>query len=165
MRDDRVISGHTGTFVFLALLSGVTAAISTWLLTKWGKHHNQGGSIKSSTGFICFTAWLSLLLSIIYASVFRMRPNSSVVNVGSHLGWLVLLWIFWTAGAAAITAALSGGHNCSTINYQLPYCNQLNAELGFAWASWIITTIALIVIIIFGIKSTKRGEGWRGGLV
>ncbi|KAG8888854.1 hypothetical protein FRB98_006640 [Tulasnella sp. 332] len=159
MDEDRVRRVHTGTFVFLAFFSGVTAATSTWLLTKWRKDDNQGGLTKSSTGLICFTAWLSLLLSIIYASVFRMRPNSSIVNIQSHLRLLALLWTFWTAGAATITAALSGGNNCSTINYQLPYCNQLNAELGFAWASWIITTIALIVIINLEIKRPDKSPG------
>ncbi|KAG9034749.1 hypothetical protein FRB95_012699 [Tulasnella sp. JGI-2019a] len=139
MREARLRSAHTGTFVFLGLLSAVTASISTWLLSQWGKHHNQGGSIKSSTGFICFTSWLTLLLCIVYATIFRLTTSSVIVSVGSHLAWLVLIWIFWTSGAAAITAALSGGNNCSKIDYNLPYCNQLNAELGFSWACWYVT--------------------------
>lgn len=51
---------------------------------------------------------------------------------------LSLTWIFWTAGAASITAALGGGLNCSKIKEDIVYCNQLNALEGFAWLSWCV---------------------------
>jgi len=165
MRDSYIKSGHTGTFVLLALLSVITAAISTWLAVKYHEHHNYISiSVRDRTRLICFTSWLSFILSVIYAGLFRIT-SSIVVSVGSHLVWLVLIWIFWTAGAASLTAALGGGVNCSNVSYQVVYCNQLNAEMGFAWACWIITTFALLALIVFGVKSTRRGEGWRGGIV
>lgn len=45
--------------------------------------------------------------------------GSVMTSVGSHLGFLVLTWIFWTAGAAAITASLGGGHNCRYVLLKL----------------------------------------------
>jgi len=165
MRDTAIRGGHTGTFVLLAILSAVTAAISTWLAVRFHQHHNYlHVSIRDRTGLICFISWFTLILSIVYAGLFRVT-ESVAVSVGSHLAWLVLIWIFWTAAAASITSALSGGINCSTVQYQVPYCNQLNAEMGFSWACWVVTTWALVVILILGVKSTRRGEGWRGGLV
>jgi len=164
MREGYVRGGHTGTFVLLAILSAITAAISTWLAVKYHDHHNYINiAVRDRTRLICFTSWLTLVLSILYATLFRLN-SSVIVSVGSHLVWLVLIWIFWTASAASITAALGGGINCSHVPYEVVYCNQLNAEMGFSWACWVITTWAVIVILIFGIKSTRRGEGWRGGL-
>lgn len=109
-------SNTLGTFVLLAILSAVTAAISTWLAVEYHKHHNYlNGSVRDRTRLICFTAWLTLVLSIIYAVAFRVT-SSVIVGVGSHMIWLVLLWIFWTASAASITAALGGGIDCSYVN-------------------------------------------------
>jgi len=88
-----------------------------------------------------------------------------MTSVGSHLGFLILTWIFWTAGAAAITASLGGGHNCSKLKYNLPYCNQLNALEGFAWAEWLLVTLALIFTIALALRAVRRGDGYRGQLV
>jgi len=108
-----------------------------------------------------------LLFSLIYLGLFlhSAHGGSIATSAGSHAIFLVLLWIFWTAGAASITAALSGGINCSKVSYEVAYCNQLNAEMGFAWAAWIVTTFALFAVLFFGIRNSRRGEGWRGPLV
>lgn len=64
-----------------------------------------------------------------------------------------MTWVFWTAGAAAITAAYSGGLDCSYVIFLVfyrditkncfanrrdivAYCGQQNAQEGFAWVEW-----------------------------
>jgi hypothetical protein len=49
---------------------------------------------------------------------------------------LLLTWIFWTGGAAALTAALGGGLDCN--NAPFAYCGQLNALEAFAWMEWCV---------------------------
>ena len=73
-------------------------------------------------------------------------------------------------------------HALSTIPFNLPYCNQLNAEMGFAWAIWyysfttlhslissflcrLCVTFAFVVVIARGISARRRGDGMAGQLV
>ncbi|KAH7101780.1 hypothetical protein BKA62DRAFT_702257 [Auriculariales sp. MPI-PUGE-AT-0066] len=116
--------------------------------------------------FLAFASWWTVVLSSIYAILFWHSSNGSfLTSVLSHLIYLALTWIWWTAGAAAITASIGGGNNCSNIQYDLPYCNQLNAAMGFAWAVWLCVSFALVIVILRGISSRRRGEGMSGQLV
>ncbi|EJD41511.1 hypothetical protein AURDEDRAFT_153200, partial [Auricularia subglabra TFB-10046 SS5] len=125
-----------GLIIFLAIVEG---SISTWLTVQYNRHPKNVfyGGTRNDSRFLVFTSWWTVLFSAVYAGLFFHSSTGSVLtSVASHLIFLSLTWIFWTAGAAAITAAIHGGNNCSTINFNLPYCNQLNAEMGFAWAVW-----------------------------
>lgn len=72
-------------------------------------------------------------------------------------------WIFWLAGAAALTAALGGGLSCGNTN--IAYCNQLNASIAFAWIQFIIITILLVVIAFIGTSALRRGDRLSSGLI
>ncbi|KAG8987089.1 hypothetical protein FRB90_003610 [Tulasnella sp. 427] len=138
MREGLVRGGHSGTFTLLAVLSAVEGAIATWLAVKFQRNHNApNGSIRDRTNLIAFNSWFTFLFSVIYLGLFLHSAHGSIlVSVGSHAIFLIIIWILWTAGVASITASLGGGINCSKINYELVYCNQLNAEMGFGWAIW-----------------------------
>ena len=63
------------------------------------------------------------------------------------------------------------------------YCTQLNAMMGFAWVqayaishlhdcsrslmknSRILVTISIIIVLLLGIASARRGDGYQGQLV
>ncbi|KAG8902168.1 hypothetical protein FRB99_004805 [Tulasnella sp. 403] len=167
MQERTIRRGHTIIFSLLAVLAAVEGALSTWLSARFNQHHNYlNTGVRDRSRFLAFTSWFTFLFSLVFIGLFLHSPDSSpVVSVGSHLLFLGLIWIFWTAGAASITSAIGGGYNCSKIDFEVVYCNQLNAEMGFAWAAWVITTLALVAVLIFGIRSARHGEGWRGYLV
>ncbi|PAV22073.1 hypothetical protein PNOK_0203000 [Pyrrhoderma noxium] len=165
--DAHIKRGHPvifGLIVFFAIIEG---AIATWLISRYDKHHNYPStSVRDRTGFLTFTSWWTVLFGLIYLGAFLHSTSGSIVtSVGSHGIFLILTWIFWTAGAASITEALGGGNNCSNLSYNLPYCNQLNALEGFAWVTWIFVTIALVVVLLRGCTASRRGDGLRGPLV
>ncbi|KAF8323206.1 hypothetical protein DL93DRAFT_2162390 [Clavulina sp. PMI_390] len=166
--DDHVRRGHPVLFGFMLLLALVEIAISGFLVGRYNTRHDFPNlGVRDRTRFLLFCSIWTFFLGIFYLVLFLHSASTGSVatSVGSHLGFLVLTWIFWTAGAAAITAALNGGHNCSNLKYNLPYCNQLNALEGFAWAEWIVVTIALIAVISLTIRALRRGGTYNDQLV
>ncbi|KAI5120838.1 hypothetical protein M0805_007025 [Coniferiporia weirii] len=165
--DRHVRRGHPIIFGLMVFFSIVEGIITAWLAARYRTHHNYPSiAVRDRTSFLVFTSWWTVLFGSLYIAFFlhRSLSGSVLASVGSHGFFLILTWIFWTAGAASITAALGGGHNCSSIDFQLPYCNQLNAAEGFAWAVWIFVTLALFVVLVRGCVSTRRGDGLRGQL-
>jgi hypothetical protein len=75
---------------------------------------------------------------------------------------LIISWIFWLAGSAAYSAALDG-RNCSSSG--LIHCNQLVAAEAFAWITWILMTLAFVVIVLLGVGAVRRGDTLSNGLV
>ncbi|TDL28089.1 hypothetical protein BD410DRAFT_343691 [Rickenella mellea] len=183
--DKHVRRGHPIVFGLIIFFAIIQASLATWLTQRFNQHHNYlSVSVRDRTRFLLFTGWWTVFFSLWYLVLFWHAPSqgSVLTSVGSHGVFLLLTWIFWTAGAASITAALGGGYNCSRIDFSVPYCNQLNALegeyticcsaiinsqifLGFSWAVWILVTIALIVVIFRGISSSRRGDGFGGQLV
>lgn len=124
------------------LTSSITkGAISTWLATRYGQHHNfPSTAVRDRTNFLAFVSWWTVLFGIIYIVLFfhSASSGSALTSVGSHgllcVWWLVglwyklisfvsliITWIFWTAGAASITAGLGGGHNCGYVHVDTTY--------------------------------------------
>ncbi|KAL5639141.1 hypothetical protein ACGC1H_006604 [Rhizoctonia solani] len=101
----------------------------------------------------------------ILLALFMRSSSSKLASVLVHLVFLGITWVFWTAGAASITASMGGGINCSRVAEQVVYCNQLNALMGFAWVEWVLATFAIFVVIVCAIRSARRGDGTRGALV
>jgi len=167
VHEGHVRRGHTGTFALLVVLAAVEGAISTWLAVKYHKYHNYVNvSIRDRTNFIAFTSWFTFIFAILYLAFFLHSAHGSIImSLGSHAIFLFLIWVFWTAGAASITAAMGGGINCAKTTQDIVYCNQLNAEMGFAWACWVVVSWALIATLFFGVRARKHGEGWRGHFV
>jgi len=75
---------------------------------------------------------------------------------------LTISWIFWLAGSAAYSAAVDG-HNCSSNG--LIHCNQIVAAEAFAWITWILMTLAFVVVVLLGAGAVRRGDTLSNGLV
>lgn len=166
--DDHVRRGHPVIFGALIVFGIVEVAISGFLVGRYNSRHDYPNtSVRDRSRFLLFCSIWTIFLGAFYLALFQQSPSNGTImtSVGSHLLFLALTWIFWTAGAASITAALKGGHNCSKLHYDLAYCNQLNALEGFAWVEWIFATLALAVTIALALRAVRRGDGYRGQMV
>ncbi|QRV83444.1 membrane-associating domain protein [Ceratobasidium sp. AG-Ba] len=164
--DTHIRRGHPITFGLLIFFGIIEGSIATWLTTKFNRHHNYMDlSVRDRTRLLTFTSWWTVLFCAILLFLFMRTPSGAVASVLVHLVFLGITWILWTAGAASITAALGGGINCSRVEREVTYCNQLNALEGFAWVEWILCTFAIFVVIVCAIRSMRRGDGARGSLV
>ncbi|TFY80228.1 hypothetical protein EWM64_g3781 [Hericium alpestre] len=163
--DTHVRRGHTITFSLLILFGIVELAISAWLVSRYNQHHNASDAVRSRTAYLLFCSVWTIFFSFIFGLLFlhSASTGSLLTSVGAHGLIFALTWIFWTAGAASITAALGGGLNCSDTG--MPYCGQLNALEAFAWIEWVLTTFAIFMLLIVGFRSLRRGDGFRGQLV
>ncbi|KIJ49644.1 hypothetical protein M422DRAFT_28010 [Sphaerobolus stellatus SS14] len=165
--DDYIRTGHPISFGLLIVLSIIEGSLAAWLTSRYNNDPDRASSaVRERTDFLLFAAWWTVIGSAVYTGLFlQSASGNAMTSVASHGIFLSLTWIFWTAGAIAITVALGGGTNCSKVGHEVIYCNQLNALEGFAWAPWIIVTIMLFFVIIRGISSLRRGDGTRGQLV
>jgi len=165
--NQHVRRGHPAIFGLLIFFGVIEVSISAWLTAKYGKHHNATRSSQViRTHFILFASCWTVVMSAIYLGVFQVFWSSGFLftSVASHFIYLFFTWILWIAGAAAITQTLGGGLNCATQD-TFVYCTQLNAMLGFAWVEAILVTIAIIIVLLLGIASARRGDGYQGQLV
>jgi len=163
--DTHIARGHRIVFGLMIFFSIIELSISAWLTAQWNSFGNQNNNDEvSRTHFLLFCSVWTIVFSIAYLGLFlHSRTGSIATSIASHGIFLFFTWLWWTAGAAAITSTLGGGLNCGNTDYG--YCPQLNAEEGFAWIMWILVTFALVVVIIRGIGASRSGDGMRGSLV
>ncbi|KAH8917438.1 hypothetical protein BT69DRAFT_1269024 [Atractiella rhizophila] len=151
--------GHPILFATLALFSFIELIITAVLVA----HNNRwSDSLASREAYLLFVSIWTFIFSIGYIVGFLRAPASFLMNIASHAGFLALTFIFWLAGAAAVTDTLDGGLNCS--NWDFSYCGTLNASEAFAWINTIITFFGLILVILLGVRSSKNGTGWGSSL-
>ncbi|EGN93733.1 hypothetical protein SERLA73DRAFT_189489 [Serpula lacrymans var. lacrymans S7.3] len=163
--DNHVRRGHPIVFSLIIFFSIIELAISAWLTSRFDANHNYFSvDERDRTRFLLFASIWTVVFSALYMFFFFFLPSGIFSSVASHILFLSITWIFWTAGAASITAALGGGLNCTTQNIFV-YCGQLNALEGFAWVIWILVTFAILVTIFRGITAARRGDGMRGPLI
>ncbi|KAF9260737.1 hypothetical protein L218DRAFT_1002475 [Marasmius fiardii PR-910] len=158
--------GHPIVFGLLILFGVIELAISAWLTSRFTKRHDYLDlTERDRVRYILFASTWTVALSSLYALLFWLSSSGSkLTNSLSHLIYLLLTWVIWTAGAAAVTVMLGGGLNCNDPT-GYAYCGQLNALEAFAWIEWLLTTIALIVVILRAITVARRGDGIGGSLV
>ncbi|KAJ7075615.1 hypothetical protein B0H15DRAFT_894195 [Mycena belliarum] len=163
--DTHVRRGHPITFGLIILFGIIELSISAWLTSQFNKHPEARTlGEQDRVRFTLFASIWTVVFSALFLILFMHSANGSVLtSVLSHLVFLALTWIIWTAAAAAVTQMLGGGLNCKFDVFV--YCNQLNALEAFAWLIWILVTFAIIVVIVRGISASRRGDGYRGGLV
>ncbi|KEP53423.1 membrane-associating domain protein [Rhizoctonia solani 123E] len=158
--------GHPITFGLMIFFGIIDGAIAAWLTHRYRKRHDWLSiSVRDRTYLLLFTSWWTVLGSAILLALFMRSSASKLASVLVHLVFLGITWVFWTAGAASITASMGGGINCSRVAQQVVYCNQLNALMGFSWVNWVLATFAIFVVIICAVRSARRGDGTRGALV
>ncbi|KAG0706611.1 hypothetical protein DFH29DRAFT_798037 [Suillus ampliporus] len=163
--DTHMRRGHPIVFSMIIFFSIIELAISAWLTSRFNAHHNYFSlAERDRTRFLLFTSIWTIVFSSLYMFFFFSLPDHVLGSVASHIFFLFLTWIFWTAGAASITATLGGGLNCTTQSVFV-YCGQLNALEGFAWVIWVLVTFAIFVVLIRGVLAARRGDGMRGPLI
>lgn len=163
--DTHMRRGHTIVLSLIIFFSIIELAISAWLTSRFNAYNNYFSlTERDSTRFLLFTSIWTIVFSGAYMLFFFSLPDHVLSSVASHIFFLFLTWVFWTAGAASITSALGGGLNCNTQS-MFVYCGQLNALEGFAWVIWILVTFAILVVLIRGIIAARRGDGMRGPLI
>ncbi|KAJ7089506.1 hypothetical protein C8R43DRAFT_1050624 [Mycena crocata] len=158
--------GHPITFGLIILFSIIELSLAAWLTSQFNKHpFSHTIDERDRVRFILFASVWTIVFSALLLILFLHSASGSILtSVLVHLVFLALTWIIWTAAAAAITEILGGGLNCVTQDVFV-YCNQLNALEAFAWIIWILVTFAIIVVIVRGVSASRRGDGYRGGLV
>ncbi|KAI0319940.1 hypothetical protein OF83DRAFT_1107489 [Amylostereum chailletii] len=165
--DAHVRRGHPITLGLLTFFGIIELAIAAWLTSRYNSHHNYPFvGIRDRTTFLLFTSAWTVVFSLLFVLLFMHSAStgSPLTSVASHFVVFLLTWLFWTAGAASLTAGLGGGLNCSA-HGQPAYCNQLNALEAFAWVEWVIVTVFLVIVLLLGIRSLRRGDGYRGQMV
>jgi len=163
--DPIVRKAHPIVFGLIVLFSIIEMSISAWVTSQYiSKHNSPNTDTETRVRFVLFTSVWTIVLSLAYSFVFQLWMYEPFAGTLSHFIFLMLTWIFWLAAAAAITTDLGGTLDCSTQSY-FDYCGQLNAMLGFAWLIWILVTLALILVLLCGIRSARRGDGYAGSLV
>lgn len=121
------------------------------------------GSIRNTVRFLVFVSWWTVVFSAAYIALFWTASSNFLASIASHGIWLFVTWVFWLAGAAALTAALGGGEVCS--HSDLIHCNQIVAAEAFAWINFIIITIAFVLVVLLGVGAMRRGDRLSAGLV
>ncbi|KAG1838593.1 hypothetical protein DFJ58DRAFT_813829 [Suillus subalutaceus] len=151
-------------FSLIIFCSIIELSISAWLTSRFTAHHNYFSlAERDRTRFLLFTSAWTIVFSSLFMCFFYL-PGSVLDSVVSHIFFLFLTWVFWTAGATSITTALSGELNRNTPSV-FAYPVQLNALQGFAWVIEALVTLALLAVLIRGIIATRRGYGIRGSLI
>ncbi|KAJ7146531.1 hypothetical protein C8R44DRAFT_691006 [Mycena epipterygia] len=164
--DTHVRRGHPITLGLIIFFGIIELSLAAWLTSHFNQHQNERTiSERDRVRFTLFASTWTIVFSTLFLILFAHSATGSILtSVLAHLVFLGLTWIIWTAAAAAITQMLGGGLNCHTQDVFV-YCNQLNALEGFAWVLWLLVTFAILVVIVRGITSSRRGDGYRGGLV
>ncbi|THU83700.1 hypothetical protein K435DRAFT_423549 [Dendrothele bispora CBS 962.96] len=163
--ESHVKRGHPITFGLMIIFGIIELALSAWLTSRFNARHDYSSlTERDRVRFVLFACCWTIVLGFFYGILFWHSASGSVLtSVASHLLFLILTWIIWTAAAVSVTEMLGGGLNCKT-QAIFNYCSQLNALEAFAWLEWLLTTFALIVVIIRGIKAARGGDGYRGSL-
>ncbi|KAH7101787.1 hypothetical protein BKA62DRAFT_702287 [Auriculariales sp. MPI-PUGE-AT-0066] len=139
----------------MLLFAIVEVALSTHLVSSYNSRPDeaQARSVHIRVRFITFASWWTVLLGTVLPMLgWFLTDKYMWLFLYGNLMFLTLTWIWWSAAAAAITASLNGGHNCSALPYNLPHCDTLNAVMAFSWIILLIVTIGLVVAIIVVVK-------------
>ena len=126
---------HPIVFSILAVISVIVAGIASRLTSDFNFHQNAPSStINGSVRFIVFIGWWSALLSIAYTVLFLTGAGKVFISIAGHGVWLLSTWLFFLAGAGALTVAVGSAENCSTS--ALTHKNDLLALIAFTWIGW-----------------------------
>lgn len=126
---------HPAIFGLLAFVSFIVAVIASTLTTDFNNKGNaQSSAITGAVRYSVFVGWWTFLFSIVYLVLFLVGKGGVVTSIAGHAIWIVLTWIFFLAGAGAVTGSMHGAQNCSTSD--LRYCGSMEALMAFSWIAW-----------------------------
>ncbi|ORX40223.1 hypothetical protein BD324DRAFT_616956 [Kockovaella imperatae] len=164
--DTTVRRGHPILFGLILLFSLIEGCDTAYIVGQYNSADNYPNhSIRDRSRFLVFTSWWTVVFSALYLAFYLTGIFEIFTSIASHGVWLFITWVFWLAGAAAWSAALSGGVYCGVPGEIGHYhCHQLLAAEAFAWITWILMTFALIVVILLGSRALRSGNRLSGGL-
>ncbi|KAH8818566.1 hypothetical protein DL96DRAFT_1714864 [Flagelloscypha sp. PMI_526] len=164
--DSHIKRGHPITFGLLVLFGAIELALSAWLTARFNKRHDYSGITERDRVRFCLVASIwTVVFSIFYLVLFTYASRGGMLtSILSHIVYLSLTWVIWTAAAASVTELLGGGLNCNNQD-EFSYCGQLNALEAFAWIEWLLVTFGLVIVLVKGISAARRGDGYKGGLI
>ncbi|KAG2126893.1 uncharacterized protein EDB93DRAFT_1096847 [Suillus bovinus] len=155
--DTHMRMGHPIVFSLIIFCSIIVLSISAWLTSCFTAYDNYFSiAERDRTRFLLFTSAWTIVFSSLYMLFFFCLPGSVLGSVASHIFFLFLTFVFWTAGATSITILLGEELNRNTQGHIL-YLDQLNALQGFSWVTEALVTFALVAVLICGIL----GSGHR----
>ncbi|PWZ02240.1 hypothetical protein BCV70DRAFT_59597 [Testicularia cyperi] len=148
--------GHPISFGIFTFVAFIVAVIASVLVTDYNRNNNAPtAGINNATRFLLFAGWWGFVVGVAYTALFLFSIGGVITSIAGHTITLFLTWIFWMAGAAALTDRTGGSFSCSDRGY--PYCNSTKALIAFSWIGWIILTLMLVMVLIIG------GGAFRGG--
>lgn len=156
--------GHPAAFILFAACSFVVAVIASTLVTKYnsGSHDPPSQGINNDVRFLVFAGWWGFATAIVYVALFLTSKGGVITSIAGHAIYLGITWVFWLAGAAALTDSLHGGVNCSNSSYE--FCNSLEALIAFGFIGWVILTLMLVAVGVIGGGAFKGGRSVKEGL-
>lgn len=149
-----------GLLIFFAFVEMIQVAV---LVASGNRHGYDSGSLRDRLRFLLFVSLWTIVLGAAYLAGFLVAAGSFLFSIASHTVFIVLTWIFWLVGAAALTGTL-GGH-VSGGDPKFAHPNQLNSAEAFAWIPLVLTTVLLAGIISAAVRSARTGNGFGGAVI
>ncbi|KIS69372.1 uncharacterized protein UMAG_02707 [Mycosarcoma maydis] len=151
--------GHPITFIIFTFFSFIVAVIASTLVSDYNSNNNAPTTgINNATRFLLFTGWWGFLVGVVYTGLFLASVGGVITSIAGHGISIFLTWLFYLAGAAALTDRTGGSFNCADKGFPFPYCNSTKALMAFAWICWIILTLMLAVIAAIGAGAFRGGR-------
>ncbi|EPQ59699.1 hypothetical protein GLOTRDRAFT_125997 [Gloeophyllum trabeum ATCC 11539] len=145
-------------FVLALVFSVIALGIAADLMSLTETYFNV-------TLIFCILAVVSASLTIISLPIMltldTVRQGAFTSTVVFELSWLFVLWVLWIATAAEATYSngLIFPSGCGYINPKINQgCQEFAAVQGFSFLTWIILMAYTIVLLVFAIIGTSRGN-------
>lgn len=148
---------HPVVFTFLAIWSFIVAVIASTMTSDFNSNHNSpSDETTGAVRYLVFAGWWTFLFSIVYLALFLTGIGGMVTSIAGHGIWIFLTWLFFLAGAGAISASINDD--------DAPYLSSRRALAGFSWIAWIQLTLMLILVGVIGGKAFRGGRGFKESL-
>jgi len=151
---------HLPLFAFLALVSLITMSISASLVAYGNNNGYPSTSIRDRDRIILVAGIWTTFFSIYLVLGTLFAASSVAFGILVHLVTVAVGFILYLIGAASLTATMI--HRSCGGPDGFPRCNVTKGEEVMAWISTIISFVALIFVLVLGIKS-RSGTGMRRG--
>ncbi|SAM82057.1 uncharacterized protein UBRO_04325 [Ustilago bromivora] len=157
--------GHPISFIIFTFVAFIVAVIASTLVADYNQNNNAPTKgIENATRFLLFAGWWGFIVGAAYTGLFLASVGGVITSIAGHAISLGLTWIFWLAGAAALTDRTGGVTNCAAKGYPFPYCNSTKALTAFAWIGWIILTFMFAMVIFVGAGAFRGGRSVKESL-
>ncbi|WFD25020.1 hypothetical protein MEQU1_003730 [Malassezia equina] len=158
--------GHPIAFALFIVISLILAIIASAVVADLNHNGNQNVThlIRDSARFMVFTGWWSVLFGVIFLVLFITGIGGVFSSIASHGVFILLTWIFWLCGTAALSNAVGNKQCVDSGENFIRDCDALKAIVAFGWIGWVELTLLLGVILYLGMKAFRGGRGVQDSL-